>query len=548
MNIVRLFAITGEIAEVNPLGDGLINDTYLVKTVGEGDDYVLQRINTRVFPDVEMVMRNIGIVTNHIRQKLVEQGVDDIRRRVLQFVPTTADTDKLYAEVDGNFWRLMVYIDHTVTKSEVNVENARAAGRAFGQFQAMLADVPEELGETIKDFHNMEFRISQLKEACMEDRMGRFDEPEVQELLQELGARAEEMTAAERLYRAGKLPKRICHCDTKVNNMLFSEDGSEVLCVIDLDTVMPSFIFSDYGDFMRTAPNTVQEDEADFSKIAFREDIYKAFTEGYLSEARAFLTPLEIEMLPFAARLFPYMQSVRFLWDYLNGDNYWKVKYDKHNLVRAQNQYYYMRCIEEYEFEHTARTLECVNWPEQYPYKPEVKVQIKKDDDNLYIHYRVREQSVRAVAEADQGRVWEDSCVEFFCQPNPEDGIYYNFECNCAGKLLLCAGDSRHDRERAPKEVTDSVWRYASLGYEPFEERFPNDECRMQNAELGIEWEVKLRIPKTAFFKHNIQSLSDIRLKYNVYKCGDLLSVPHFVSLFPITTEKPDFHRPEFFQ
>lgn len=536
-DIAKLFAINEEIVEVRPLGDGLINDTYLVETAGVGNNYVLQRINTRVFPDVEMVMRNIDIVTKHIRGKLMAQGIEDIDRRVLKFIPLANDAEKYYAEVDDNCWRLMVYIDHTVTKTEVNTENAMAAGKAFGQFQKMLADVKDELGETIKDFHNMEFRIEQLKKACIEDRMGRFNEPEVQELLEELGARAQEMTAAERLYREGKLPKRISHCDTKVNNMLFSEDGSEVLCVIDLDTVMPSFIFSDYGDFLRTAANTVAEDEADFSKIAFREDIYKAFTEGYLSEARDFLTPLEIEMMPFAVRLFPYMQSVRFLWDYLNGDEYWKVKYDKHNLVRAQNQFYYMKCIEEYEFEQKAQLLECVNWPEEYPYKPEVCLQIKRDDENIYIHYRVKEQSVRAVAEHDQGHVWEDSCVEFFCQPNPEDGIYYNFECNCAGKLLLCAGKARHNREQAPKEVTDSVWRYASLGYEPFEERQGN-----------VEWEVKLRIPKAAFFKHDISSLSDIKLKYNVYKCGDKLTVPHFVSLYPIATEKPDFHRPEFFK
>ena len=345
--IARLFDIKADIAEVSPLGEGLINDTNLVVPEGPADDYVLQRVNTNVFPDVEMVMRNIDIVTSHIRRNLESQGVTDIKYRVLQFVPSLADSTKLYVNVDGNYWRLMVFIDHTVTKQDVNVENARAAGKAFGQFQKMLADVPYELGETIKDFHNMEFRLQQLKVACEENHAGRLAQPEVQELLSELNKRAEEMTVAERLYREGKLPKRICHCDTKVNNMLFSEDGKDVLCVIDLDTVMPSFIFSDYGDFLRTAANTVAEDEADFSKISFRKDIHDAFTEGYLSEAKEFLTPIEIEMLPFAVRLFPYMQSVRFLWDYLNGDKYWKVKYEKHNLVRAQNQFHYLECIEQ---------------------------------------------------------------------------------------------------------------------------------------------------------------------------------------------------------
>ena len=347
-NIVADFAVKGSVAGIAPLGDGLINDTYLVRTAEDDEsDYVLQRINNRVFPDVGMVMRNISIVTAHIRRKLTEAGETDLRHHVLEFIPTVEDREKLYVEKDGCFWRLMIFIDHAITKTEVNVDSSRAAGEAFGHFQAMLSDVPDELGETIKDFHNMEFRIEQLKQACVENRAERFDEPEVQELLKQLGLRAEVMTHAERLGREGKLPKRVCHCDTKVNNIMFSEDGNSVLCVIDLDTVMPSFIFSDYGDFMRTAGNTVAEDEADLERVAFRMDIFRAFTEGYISSARVFLTPLEIQLLPFATALFPYMQSVRFLWDYLNGDVYWKVKYPKHNLVRAQNQFALVKSIEE---------------------------------------------------------------------------------------------------------------------------------------------------------------------------------------------------------
>lgn len=347
-SIVEKFAVSATVSTIRPLGSGLINDTYLVVTEEKDQpDYVLQRINHEVFPDVDMVMRNIAIVTRHIRERLIAQGETDLRHHVLEFLPTVEDANRLYAEVDGHYWRLMVFIDHAVTKQEVNPENAHAAGQSFGHFQAMLADVPCQLGETIKDFHNMEFRIEQLKQACVEDRAGRFDEPAVQELLEQLGNRAEAMTEAERLGREGKLPKRVCHCDTKVNNMLFSEDGSEVLCVIDLDTVMPSFIFSDYGDFLRTAASTAAEDEPDFSKIQFRQDVFQAFTKGYLASARSFLTPLEIQMLPYAVVLFPYMQSVRFLWDYLNGDGYWKVQYPTHNLVRAQNQFELVKRVEE---------------------------------------------------------------------------------------------------------------------------------------------------------------------------------------------------------
>ena len=161
-------------------------------------------------------------------------------------------------------------------------------------------------------------------------------EPEVQAILKDLQQYEEEMCKAERLYREGKLPKRICHCDTKVNNMLFDKDGN-VLCVIDLDTLMPSFVFSDFGDFMRTAANTVAEDDPAIEKVALRMDIFEAFAKGY-KEGATFLTPIEKENLPYAACLFPYMQAVRFFADYINGDTYYKIQYPEHNLVRTRNQ------------------------------------------------------------------------------------------------------------------------------------------------------------------------------------------------------------------
>ena len=184
-SIVEKFAVSATVSTIRPLGSGLINDTYLVVTEEKDQpDYVLQRINHEVFPDVDMVMRNIAIVTRHIRERLIAQGETDLRHHVLEFLPTVEDANRLYAEVDGHYWRLVVFIDHAVTKQEVNPESAHAAGQSFGHFQAMLADVPCQLGETIKDFHNMEFRIEQLKQACVEDRAGRFDEPAVQELLE----------------------------------------------------------------------------------------------------------------------------------------------------------------------------------------------------------------------------------------------------------------------------------------------------------------------------------------------------------------------------
>ena len=355
-NIVSQFAIRGTVNEIKPLGEGLINDTYKVTTVeADAPDYVLQRINTNVFPDADMVMRNIKAVTSHIRQKLEAKGEDDIDRKVLTFIPSKENPEQLYVTApsplgeggERGVWRLMIFIPNAITKQAVNPESSRAAGKAFGQFQAMLADIPVELGETIKDFHNMEFRLQQLREVIAKDPAGRVQEPEVQAMLAEIDKRADEMCKAERMGREGILPKRVCHCDTKVNNMMFDQQDN-VLCVIDLDTVMPNFIFSDYGDFLRTGANRVAEDHPNMQEVQFDIDIFKAFTEGYLSSAKSFLLPVEIENLPYATALFPYMQCVRFLWDYLSGDKYWKVKYPNHNFVRANNQLHLLLSIEQH--------------------------------------------------------------------------------------------------------------------------------------------------------------------------------------------------------
>lgn len=351
--ILGNFAIEGEISEIKPLGNGLINDTYKVTTAGDAPDYVLQRINNAIFQDVDMLQNNIEAVTSHIRKKLVEAGENDIDRKVLRFIPLK-DSAKTYLEVDGKFWRVSVFIPDAYTYETVNPEYSYCAGKAFGNFESMLSDLDTGLGETIPDFHNMELRMAQLIDAVENDCRCRIDEPEdgdgrepiaddpdhsdeVVAMLDDIDEHSEEMCKAERMYRDGQLPKRICHCDTKVNNMMFDKDGN-VLCVIDLDTVMPSFVFSDFGDFLRTAANTAPEDEPDISKISFNMDIFKAFARGYIESTKGFLTDVEKENLPYAACMFPFMQAVRFLADYLNGDTYFKTKYIDHNFVRARAQ------------------------------------------------------------------------------------------------------------------------------------------------------------------------------------------------------------------
>ncbi|EID33906.1 mucin-desulfating sulfatase [Prevotella sp. oral taxon 306 str. F0472] len=345
-NVVSQFRINGIVESVSPIGNGLINETLRVSTIGKDTpDYILQRINDAIFTDVELLQHNIELVTNHIREKLVEQGEKDIERKCLQFVKTT-DGRTYYQDAYGRYWRMSVFIPDSITKEEVNPDSAFCCGETFGNFEKMLVDLKEPLGEVIPDFHNMELRMRQLQAAVSADVKGRASS--VQDIIDELYRHADEMCLAERLYREGVLPKRTCHCDTKVNNMLFDESG-KVLCVIDLDTVMPSFVFSDYGDFLRTSANNVAEDSDNYQAVGFKEDIFKSFTEGYLSSAGSFLTEVEMSHLPFAVALFPFMQCSRFLADYLNGDVYFKTKYAEHNLVRSRNQLLLYRDVRKHD-------------------------------------------------------------------------------------------------------------------------------------------------------------------------------------------------------
>ena len=325
-DIVSKFEIAEKVTDVKPMGEGLINDTYKVFVDNcDKPRYVLQRINNAIFKDVDMLMDNINKVTDHIRTK---------GKNTLKFLKTNAG--KSYYFDGEKYWRVMVFVPDSITYQAVTPEYSYIAGKSFGEFESLLADLKEPLGEIIPDFHNIEFRLKQLREAVADDRVGRVKE--VHYYLDEIFTREEKMTLGERLYREGKLPKRVCHCDTKVNNMLFDKDGN-VLCIIDLDTVMPSFVFSDYGDFLRTAANTGAEDDPNLDNIDFNMEIYNAFTKGYLEGTKGFLLPIEKENLPYAALLFPYMQTVRFLADYINGDTYYKIKYPEHNLVRTKAQW-----------------------------------------------------------------------------------------------------------------------------------------------------------------------------------------------------------------
>ena len=332
--IIEKFPEIKNVESVKPLTAGLINQTYLVTTQEGIPNFILQCINHNIFKNVDLLQNNIECVTGHIRKKLEAAGEKDLDRKVLRFAVT--DNGKTYYFDGEKYWRACVFVEGSLTLDAVTPESSYLVGLKFGEFEAMLSDLPCQLEETIPDFHNMEFRMKQLHDAVEANAAGRLDK--VRDLVAEIDKDAYDMCCAERYYREGKLPKRICHCDTKVSNMLFDKEGN-VLCIIDLDTVMSSFVFSDFGDFLRSAANTGQEDDENLDNVRFNFEIFKSFAKGYIESAKCFLTPLEIELLPYAVTLFPYMQAVRFLTDYINGDTYYQTKYPEHNYVRTLAQY-----------------------------------------------------------------------------------------------------------------------------------------------------------------------------------------------------------------
>ncbi|MDR2775268.1 MAG: aminoglycoside phosphotransferase family protein [Tannerella sp.] len=345
LQILSHFELEENAAEVIPFGNGHINDTLKVTTVSGVAKYILQRINHHIFTNVDMLQNNIRTVASHIRKKLEERNETDINRKVLTLLP--AKDGKSYYHDGENYWRVCLMIPGSISPEEITPELSYEAGKAFGDFQSMLADIPGgTLGETIPNFHNMEFRLRQFHDALEANVAGRLES--VTELAEEIEKRAEEMCIQEKLHREGKLKKRINHCDTKVNNILFDDASGKVLCVIDLDTVMPGYVLSDIGDFIRTGANTGAEDDTDLDNVNVNMEIFKAYTRGYMETAQSFLTPLEISMLPYGGRLLTYMQTVRFFTDYINGDTYYKIRHPQHNLQRTKAQFRFLQSLEEH--------------------------------------------------------------------------------------------------------------------------------------------------------------------------------------------------------
>ena len=338
-NLVKNFAIEGDVESTKPFGNGHINDTFFIKNTDKNcPDYLLQRINHHIFKDVEGVVVNISRVSTHLDNKLKgEFKTEKSAEQVLTLIPTIEGV-LFFKDADGNFWRMYQFIKDSLSYDLVtSTKQAFEGGEAFGRFQLMLADMdPNLLTETLADFHNIKFRLANYHHALADDSHQRVKE--IADEIALINEHEEFMCSIYKMGEEGLLPKRITHNDTKFNNILFDKNDN-VICIIDLDTVMPGYIAYDFGDAIRSLVNTAEEDEPNLDKIDVNMPLFKAYTDGYLKEATHFLSENEIKSLYYAIFLFPYMQGVRFLTDYLQGDTYYKIAYPTHNLVRTKSQF-----------------------------------------------------------------------------------------------------------------------------------------------------------------------------------------------------------------
>ncbi len=334
--LASLFCLPGEIDEVTLISHGNINATYDVTMVNgeERNRYIFQKLNIYVFKNPKQIMSNIEKITSHISEKLEAEGKS--RDFVMHFAHLA--NGKNYIVDEQGFWRISEYVPNSITINVCDdLDKLRSAGKAFGNFQVMLSDFDAtELYETIPNFHNTRSRIAVLMRHANEDPCGRADEVEEElhriKKLKPLAVRFNELIDSQ------EMPLRVTHNDTKINNVLFDKDTGEAKTVIDLDTVMPGLVAHDFGDAIRFAANTAAEDEADLSKVSLDIDRFRAFAEGFIPELKQFLTPIEIKTMALGAFVMTVEVAVRFLDDYITGDQYFKTNYRGHNLVRARCQ------------------------------------------------------------------------------------------------------------------------------------------------------------------------------------------------------------------
>ncbi len=350
-DVAEGFETEGVISAVEPLGQGHINRTFMVTTKKDGAEYyyVFQRINTNVFKMPRELMDNVVRVTEHIRRKTAAEG-KPVERCTIKYIKARdgGNGGYLYRDLSGQYWRAYVYIGDCVVYQQVErAGDFEKAGIALGQFQKKLSDFPADgLCETIPNFHNTVSRFGDFKRIIAADPKGRKAE---------CGAEVDFVLSRENYcsrvldrIASGEVPVRVTHNDTKLNNVLMDAETGDVLCLIDLDTVMPGSALYDFGDSIRFGASSAAEDEQDLSKVHFVPEYYYAYRRGYLSEAEEILTDAEIELLPFSSILLTYECGMRFLGDYIDGDNYFGISRPSHNLDRARTQFKLVSDMEKY--------------------------------------------------------------------------------------------------------------------------------------------------------------------------------------------------------
>lgn len=345
--IALLFDIPrGEMTCV-PYGTGHINDTFCLTVLpwtGTARRYILQRVNRYVFPDTERMLGNIQRVTQYLRGVIARAGGDP-DRETLSLV-RTMDGHPWMRDNMGDLWRMYLFIEGTVTRAMPDsAEMFAFAGEAFGRFQCQLANFDAaSLHLTLPDFHNTPARLQQLTNAVGHDPLGRRNaiQPELAFCL----ARAPHTDLLMRELEAGAVPLRVTHNDTKIDNVLLDEATGRGVCVIDLDTVMPGLSVTDFGDAIRTGANTVPEDERDLDRVELSLPMFEAYVKGFLSGCGEWLTRREIELLPLGAWMMTLECGMRFLADHLDGDRYFHIHRENHNLDRARTQFRLARCME----------------------------------------------------------------------------------------------------------------------------------------------------------------------------------------------------------
>ena len=348
MKILDGFEINGEIVNVVNYGNGHINDTFLVLIKKEdGTDYkiILQHMNKKVFTKPVELMENIMNVTSFLRERIVEKGGDPTRE-TLNFFPAKTG-EPYFVDESGEYWRAMEFIEDAICYDAVEKpEDFYQSAVAFGKFQRMLANYPAEtLYETIAGFHDTKKRFATFKKAVEEDTMGRA--ASVQDEINFVLEREDVACVLGDMLAKGELPLRVTHNDTKLNNIMMDKETGKGICVIDLDTVMPGLSINDFGDSIRFGASTGAEDEPDLSKVSCDMELFKLYSEGFIKGCKGSLTENELKMMPMGAKVMTFECGMRFLTDYLQGDTYFKIHREGHNLDRCRTQFKLVKDMEE---------------------------------------------------------------------------------------------------------------------------------------------------------------------------------------------------------